>query len=94
MYFKYPKSEFVRTLLRHKSETRLNGRISFILLSWIKELNPEIPIMKTIRRYIVEGLYRDGLRMYDQGIGKQFRIEAKHPYMKGRCKKCWFVKNW
>jgi len=94
MIYKHPKSKFVYTLLKHKkTETKLI-RLSPEVRELINRVNIENNETAFIHKAIAEYLYRNGLRLIDEDGEMRFRKEAAKPYVKGRCKNCWFVRNW
>ena len=94
MIYKQPKSRFVYTLFKSKKTRTKLIRISPEIQRLIAMVNKDNNESAFIHKAIIEYLYRNGLRLISDGGGQYFRVEAAKPYVKGRCKNCWFVRNW
>ena len=94
MIYKLSKTKFVYTLFRLKKTKSKPIRISPEIQRLIAMVNKEKNETAFIHKAIIENLFRNGLRLIDDNGELQFRKEAAKPYVKGRCKNCWFVRNW
>ena len=94
MIQKLSKSKFVYTLLKYKKTDTKLVRLSPEIEKLINSVNKEKNTTAFIHRAIAEYLFRNGLRLINEGDKQYFRIEAVKPYVNKHCKNCWYVTNW
>ena len=94
MIYKLNKKQFVYTLLKYKKTESKLIRLSPEVREVIKLVSKENNETKFIHKAIIDYIFRNGLRLIEENGKRYFRTETSKPYAKGKCRNCWFVKNW